>query len=141
MTKNAIIHSKGSEVRIEAEAIVNDGVKSVTLVVADNGVGIPAEQIEHLFSAFSRGSSDAEGTGLGLYVCREIATALGGNLTYEPGLEGGSRFVLRFDAKLSKLAADTDTDTDNDASDTDTDTDTARELTVLLAEDNPTIKC
>ena len=127
LTKNAIIHSKGSEVRIEAEAAVKDGVKSVILVVADNGVGIPAEQIQHLFSAFSRGSSDAEGTGLGLYVCREIATALGGNLTYEPGLEGGSRFVLRFDAKLSKLA-------------TDTDTEALRGLTVLLAEDNPTIQ-
>lgn len=54
------------------------------ITVQDMGIGITDVQLEVLFTAFSRGN-DAEskrknphGNGLGLYICKEIMTAMGG---------------------------------------------------------------
>jgi signal transduction histidine kinase len=61
--------------------------------VTDDGPGIAAEELPHLFDRFYRGSaalaSGAPGTGLGLAVCKEIVTRYGGEITVEsePGRE------------------------------------------------------
>ena len=64
----------------------------VSVVVADSGQGITAEESERIFRPFW--SRDGGGTGLGLAIARELAIALGGGLDVrsEPGL--GSRFEL-----------------------------------------------
>jgi signal transduction histidine kinase len=64
----------------------------ITVVVADSGPGISAEERERIFRPFW--SRDGGGTGLGLAIARELAAALGGsiNVRSEPGL--GSRFEL-----------------------------------------------
>jgi two-component system, OmpR family, sensor kinase len=65
---------------------------SVSVVVADSGPGIAAEERDRIFRPFW--SRDGGGTGLGLAIARELAHALGGEveLVSEPGL--GSRFAL-----------------------------------------------
>ena len=64
----------------------------VSVVVADTGPGITAEERERIFRPFW--SRDGGGTGLGLAIARELAVALGGSVDVrsEPGL--GSRFEL-----------------------------------------------
>ncbi|MGY1642215.1 ATP-binding protein [Geodermatophilus sp. SYSU D00703] len=68
------------------------------LRVADTGVGIPAEELPHLFERFHRGSGSAarsrEGTGLGLALVRELVDLHGGEVTVrsEPGV--GSTFTV-----------------------------------------------
>ena len=64
----------------------------VSVVVADTGPGITAEERERIFRPFW--SRDGGGTGLGLAIARELAVALGGGVDVrsEPGL--GSRFEL-----------------------------------------------
>ncbi|SDJ80101.1 ATP-binding protein [Aliiruegeria lutimaris] len=59
----------------------------------DNGSGIPARSQDIIFEKFSRLSdqSAAGGAGLGLAICREIMTRLGGNIEYLPG-QGGAAF-------------------------------------------------
>jgi signal transduction histidine kinase len=76
--------------RIEVELSAANG--AVSVVVADTGPGITAEERERIFRPFW--SRDGAGTGLGLAIARELALALGGTieLASEPGL--GSRFVL-----------------------------------------------
>jgi signal transduction histidine kinase len=55
--------------------------KKITLSVRDNGIGIPAEDLPHIFERFVRGSNALPGgTGLGLPVARAIAEAHGGSL-------------------------------------------------------------
>jgi signal transduction histidine kinase len=60
--------------------------------VIDEGPGIPAEQMAHLFERFHTGR--AEGLGLGLYLAQRIARVHGGDLTAESQPGKGARFIL-----------------------------------------------
>ena len=70
----------------------------VTVSVQDTGIGIPAEDLPHLFQKFYRvDNSDTReigGTGLGLYLCRRLAETMGGNLRVESEYKKGSTFFL-----------------------------------------------
>jgi signal transduction histidine kinase len=71
----------------------------VRVTVADTGIGIPATEIPHLFTKFSRGKDvsrlHANGTGLGLYVVKNIIEAHHGKIWIESEGEGnGSRFII-----------------------------------------------
>ena len=73
--------------------------KRAVLRVADNGVGIPADQQERIFEQFHRSNEPAfanvPGTGLGLYISRQLAQANGGSLTVERSTpEAGTVFSL-----------------------------------------------
>jgi signal transduction histidine kinase/pSer/pThr/pTyr-binding forkhead associated (FHA) protein len=71
----------------EAEAAV------ARVVVEDNGPGIPADQMEHLFSPFVS-SKKSRGTGLGLPVSQKILREHGGQLLVENQKTGGARFTF-----------------------------------------------
>ncbi len=62
--------------------------------VIDNGNGIPKEDIAHLFKRFSQGTSKkrSTGTGLGLYLSRQIVEAHGGKIWVESKVNHGSEF-------------------------------------------------
>ena len=66
--------------------------------VADNGVGIPAEDQEHIFDRFYRvdkaRSRETGGTGLGLSIVRQLAAMHGGTVTVESAPGQGSRFTV-----------------------------------------------
>jgi signal transduction histidine kinase len=62
--------------------------------VMDAGAGIDAELASQLFGKFAAGGSK-EGSGLGLFIVRELARAQHGDAWYEPAPTGGSRFVFR----------------------------------------------
>jgi signal transduction histidine kinase len=65
--------------------------------VEDNGPGIPDDEQERIFARFSRGSraTTVQGTGLGLYLSRECARRMGGELELESSnAQAGSRFLL-----------------------------------------------
>lgn len=95
---NAVKYSpSGGEVRIGV--CTNPERHEVTITVADDGMGIAATDIEHLFEPFKRTRSarisGIEGTGLGLAICQEIARAHGGRLwATSDGPGDGSTFVL-----------------------------------------------
>jgi two-component system sensor histidine kinase PilS (NtrC family) len=63
------------------------------LEVADRGSGVPPEHFERIFEPFYSGG---RGTGLGLFLARELAQSNGGTLLYEPRAGGGSVFRLVF---------------------------------------------
>jgi K+-sensing histidine kinase KdpD len=71
------------------------------VAVEDNGPGIPDDEHERIFARFARGSRGAtvQGTGLGLYLSRESARRMGGDLVLESSTPGtGSRFLLTLPA-------------------------------------------
>jgi signal transduction histidine kinase len=62
------------------------------VTVSDNGVGVPPNQASRIFGMFARGNAGAEGTGIGLAVCRRVVEAHGGRIWVEPAEGGGSAF-------------------------------------------------
>jgi signal transduction histidine kinase len=76
--------------RIELELVESNGVVAVD--VLDSGPGVPPSQRARIFEAFV--SDDADGTGLGLPIARELAVALGGGIELGPDTRMGSRFRL-----------------------------------------------
>lgn len=59
----------------------------------DNGKGVPRDLQEEIFEKFSRATDRAAGAGLGLAICREVMTNLGGQISYLPG-QGGAGFRI-----------------------------------------------
>ncbi|MBS0482309.1 MAG: HAMP domain-containing histidine kinase [Proteobacteria bacterium] len=65
------------------------------VIVADQGPGLSEEQMARVFEKFERlGRSDETGSGLGLYISRKLARAMGGELTVESAPGQGARFIL-----------------------------------------------
>jgi signal transduction histidine kinase len=65
------------------------------VTVTDTGPGIAPDERERIFRPFWSGhGGHGGGTGLGLTIASELASALGGGLTVETAPGGGARFVL-----------------------------------------------
>lgn len=84
-----------------------DGGAEVSVV--DRGRGIPADELELIFEQFHR-VEDAmtmttDGSGLGLFITRELARAMGGEVTVTSELGAGSCFTLRLPGVLSEASA------------------------------------
>lgn len=68
---------------------------AIRLIVDDTGPGIAPADRERLFGKFARGDDvEAEGSGLGLHISRELARQMAGDLSLEAAPTGGARFVL-----------------------------------------------
>ena len=70
--------------------------QQLQIVVADNGPGIPADQLNYIFDPFYTTKEPGKGTGLGLSVCFMIMEETGGTLRAEAAPEKGTQFILSF---------------------------------------------
>jgi K+-sensing histidine kinase KdpD len=94
LISNAVKYSpRGGKVCV----IVKDySLEEILVNVSDEGIGIPPEQMDRLFQKFSRVETgearDIKGSGLGLWICREIVEAHGGRIWVESEPSKGSTF-------------------------------------------------
>ena len=98
LLENAIKYTKMGEVEIQTSFSLTK--KKYFISVRDTGVGISAENQAHLFEKFyrvkTRETAGIPGTGLGLWITREICQKMGGDILLE-SLEGvGSKFTIYF---------------------------------------------
>lgn len=89
---------------VAVELVQENG--GLTLVVADDGPGIPETDAAHVFERFYRArAQDASGSGLGLAIVKQAASRMQGTVTLTPGPGGrGCRFVVRLAATSAVLA-------------------------------------
>lgn len=94
LLSNAVKYSpRGGVVRVTAESYSGD---QLLVSVSDQGIGIPADQLDKLFQKFSRidttEAREIKGSGLGLWICKEIVKAHGGKIWVESEPGKGSTF-------------------------------------------------
>ena len=84
----------GGSVRITVRTGEGEDQDRVVFSVADEGVGIPAESLPHVFERFYRvpGQVEGKGAGLGLAIAREVVEAHGGRIWAESKVGSGSKF-------------------------------------------------
>lgn len=106
LVDNAIKYTKKGNVTID---VVGDD-KQVTIEISDTGIGIPREDLPHLFQKFYRvDNSDTReigGTGLGLYLCRQLAETMNGNIRVNSEYGKGSTFYLDLPRVSHEVAMD-----------------------------------
>lgn len=93
---------EGRTIHIRVGAgLLPGGTAAVALGVSDEGVGIPAAELELVFDKFvqsSRTRTGAGGTGLGLAICREIVEAHHGRITARNNAASGAEFIVELPA-------------------------------------------
>lgn len=94
LLQNALTHSRAQCTSVTLTA--RDGALEVQ--VADDGVGIPAEALPHIFERLYKGdaSRGSRGSGLGLSIARQLALCMGGSLTAASTPGKGAVFTLQF---------------------------------------------
>lgn len=81
----------GGKLLVETAPVGGD---SVRFTVADNGPGIPAETIDRIFDRYFTTKKPGEGTGLGLFVTRNLVENMGGNIEVTSRSGGGTTFTV-----------------------------------------------
>jgi signal transduction histidine kinase len=97
LIENAIKYSpQGGPIAIQLRK--DEMTHSACLSVTDHGIGIPDHQQAQIFGRFMRAENTQiwgiPGTGLGLYLCREVVELHQGQLTFTSKVDQGSTFVL-----------------------------------------------
>lgn len=77
---------------------------SIVLTVKDHGMGISAEDQQHLFERFFRGANvtNIQGTGLGLHIVSRYIEILDGEIEFESELEQGTKFIITLKQEITE---------------------------------------
>jgi len=98
LMSNAMKFTESGTVRVSARPALADGVHRLHISVTDSGIGIAPEWHESIFELFQQvdGGTTRKygGTGLGLAICRNLARAMGGDISVESMPAFGSTFTI-----------------------------------------------
>ena len=97
----------GGRTAIRAELELDRAASRLRMTIADHGQGVDETDRARLFGRFVRGAerSPDEGSGLGLYVSRELCRAMGGDLVLDPPMPGrGASFSIHLPAESGEEA-------------------------------------
>ncbi len=111
--RQVLINLLGNAVKFTPEGAIKlsvhmakqfDSLQTLEFAISDNGIGIPPDKLDLLFSPFTQTDPTHTrrygGTGLGLSICRRIVEAMNGVITVESEVGAGSTFRFRVDLSL-----------------------------------------
>ncbi len=80
------------------ELILKNDKDKINVIVSDHGIGIPADELKHIFNAFYRAKNSIgiQGTGLGLNITKRALEILGGTISINTELNKGTTFTVKF---------------------------------------------
>lgn len=89
---NACKHTDKGEIHVHCSTSENEGM--LTLSVTDTGTGVPPEMADRIFERFTKLNAFKQGAGLGLNICKSIASKLNGEVWLDTSYTDGARFVF-----------------------------------------------
>lgn len=135
LTKNVFLHAEAKNVWVEVTVTeTNSGKRILNVTTEDDGKGISEDFQKTMYEPFIRGDSKNEGTGLGLYIIKDLTTSLSGNIVYFNTPKGGAGFkttiplLTKSDQEIEQLSPEQELLIEE----------TLTGKKVLLAEDDPT---
>lgn len=89
LISNSLKYSDKSKSKSWIRVLIKTSGAGAEISVTDNGIGIEPEKLDKVFEIFYRGTSKVSGSGLGLYIVKDVVTKLGGSVSLmsEPGIE------------------------------------------------------
>lgn len=104
LISNAIKFTTSGGVEV---SVSNPSPDWVEILVKDTGIGIPPEQLHHIFEAFRQGDQtttrEYSGTGLGLALCESLVRLMKGTISVESQLDEGSIFSIQIPRSISAV--------------------------------------
>ena len=92
---NAVKYRKNNQPDCFVNIKVSKEDNYTIIHIEDNGIGISEKSLPKIFDMFYRATSSVSGTGLGLYICKEMITKLGGTITLDSKLGEGTSVAIR----------------------------------------------
>ena len=99
VVENAAEYTKHGTIRARYEYI---GGKLV-IVISDTGAGIPADKLEHIFERFNTTTGQDQKTGLGLPICKELVTQMGGTIDISSEVGKGTSVWISIPCEASVI--------------------------------------
>jgi signal transduction histidine kinase len=111
LLSNAIKFTESGGVTVRAVDEGEGDARRLKLVISDTGIGIPEDKFEEIFESFRQVDASTTrqfgGTGLGLTICRNLARALGGDISVTSTAGEGSSFTIDLPLVLAEAPAET----------------------------------
>jgi len=138
---NALKFTDKGELTVRVKSLQRDEPYcELQFTVADTGIGIPADKLEHIFDSFSQVDSSTTrkygGTGLGLAICTRLVNMMGGSSWVESEMKKGSQFHFTAWLGIGSDVPEVSTPANSQRPSGDSGKH-AISLRILLAEDNP----
>lgn len=117
-----------------SQTLLDEDHVLTTYVIKDTGIGMPQDFLEKIFDPFEqeaagKAATPLKGTGLGMPISKELATAMGGTIQVRSAIDVGSEFTVRLPALIARETAGEETSPEPSAPST------PLSRRVLLAED------
>lgn len=93
LLNNAVQHNDSEQPEVRVSLTVDDDAGTATVIIADNGPGVPTNQRETIFGKGEQGT-DSSGTGIGLYLVHTLVSQYGGEVWVEDSHLGGAAFYV-----------------------------------------------
>ncbi|NEO57294.1 MAG: GAF domain-containing protein [Okeania sp. SIO3B5] len=90
---------KNGKISVITDVITLDQIQYIQVSIEDNGIGIPNENREKIFEQQFTTRKDEGGTGMGLYITREILKDYGGKIFFESKVGKGTKFFVQIPMK------------------------------------------
>lgn len=98
LLSNALKFTQNGSIHVRSGVIQGADGEVVTIEIRDTGIGIPPDKLDLIFESFRQADAGTTrqfgGTGLGLAICRNIARAMGGDVTVASAAGEGSTFTV-----------------------------------------------
>lgn len=94
LISNSFKYYSKSEAVPSIDIDISSTKKSTVILVKDNGIGIPEASLENIFEMFYRATNQSKGSGLGLYIVKEMIEKLNGTISVKSRVDSFTQFLI-----------------------------------------------